>query len=197
MGAIQVQSKMVFALSMAPMGSARLPIARLLPIQEDSVPDMAVARPKCATLTAARRLLKHAVVALGMVHMGGARVMDAPPRHYKGSSIASNMVAGRRRSRAPWRAAPPLLTARASVANMAVAKVNARWLAALTRCTAFSRPARSTAGAVTASTHQDASGQQPSTAQIARSTPRRRRRIKEKTNGKSLCVRVSSSALAI
>ena len=138
---------------------------------------MAVAAQKCATLRAARLLLNHVAVVLGMVHMGGARLMDAPPRQHKGSSTASHTAAGRRGSRAPWRAAPPPLIARASAANMAVAKMNARWLAAPTRCTAFSRPAGRTAGAGTASTHQDASRLQPSTAQTARSTPRRRRRI--------------------
>ena len=193
LGAIQALGKMACARSMAPMGSARLTIARLPLIQEDCVADMAVAAKKCARLRTARRLLMPVAVAEGTVRMAGARLMDAPPRQHKDSSIASHTAAGRRRSRAPWRAAPPLLTARASAANMAVAKMNARSLAARTRSTAFSRPARSTAGAGTASTHQDASRLQQSTAQTARSTPRRRRRIEGKTNGKSLCGRVYSS----
>ena len=168
---------MAYALSMVPTASARLTIARVLLDQEDCVPGMAVAGRKCAALRAARLLLKHVVVVLGMVRMDGARMMGAPPRQHEGSSIASHTVAGRRGSRAPWRAAPPPLIAKASVVNMEAAIVNARSQAAPTTVTAFSRPAESTAGAVTASTHQDASRQQSSTAQTARSTPRRRRRI--------------------
>ena len=87
----------------------------------------------------------------------------------------------------------PLSKARASVTDMAVAELerNAGSQAAPTRCTAFSRPARRTAGVVTASTHQDASRLQPSTEQTARSTPRRRRRrVERKAIGKSLCGRV-------
>ena len=71
---------------------------------EDCVADMAAAAPNCATLRAARLLLLHVAVAVGMVPMGGARVMDAPPLHDKGSSIALHTAAGRRTSRAPWRA---------------------------------------------------------------------------------------------
>jgi len=196
LGAIQVLGKMVCALSMAPMGSARLTIAKRMLEHEDCVAGMAVAARKCATLKAARLLRVHAAVALGMVPMAGARLMDAPPLQHEGSSIASHTVAGRRGSRAPWRAAPPPLIAKASAANMAEAKMNAGLLAAPTRCTASSRRARSTAGAVIAST-QDASRQQQSTAQIARSTPRRRSRIEEKPNRKPLCGRVYSSAHSI
>ena len=153
---------MACAKGMAPTASARLTIARLLLVQEECVPDMAVAAcaRRCATLKAARLLLMPVAVVLGMVRMGGARLIDAPPRQHKDSSIAPHTVAARRRSRAPWRAAPPLLTAKASAVNMAVAKMNARSQAARSRSTAFSRPARRTAGAVTASTHQDASGLQ-------------------------------------
>ena len=255
LGAIQVLSKTACVQSMAPMGSARLTIARLLLLQEDFVSGMAVAASKCATLRAARLVPKHVAVASGTVRMAGARWMNAPPRHDKGSSIASHTVAGRS---APWRAAPPPLIAKASVANMAVAArkcatlkaarlvpkhvavaegmvrmAGARWMdapprhdkgssiashtavgrsapwraapppliakasvvnmvaakrnagswAAPAKVTAFSRPARRTAGEGTASTHQDASRLQQSTAQTARSTPRRRRRIERQTNG--------------
>jgi len=177
LGAIQVLSKTACALSMAPKRSARLTIALLLLNQEDCVAGMAVAARRCATLRAARLVPKHVVVALDMVPKGGATLMDAPPRQHKGSSIAPHTAAGRRRGRAPWRAAPPPLLAKASAANMAAAMVNARLLAVPTRCTAFSRPAGDTAGVGTASIHQDASRQQLSTAQTAGSTPRRRRRI--------------------
>jgi len=194
LGAIQALSKMGCAKSMAPKRSARLTIARLLLNQEDCVSDTAVATRKCATLRAARLVLKCVAVVAGMVLTAGARLMGAPPRQHKGSSIATHTAAGRRRSRAPWRAAPPPLIAKASAANMAAAMVNAGSQAAPAKCTAFSRPARRTAGAGTASTHQDASRQQPSTAQTARSTPRRkRRRIEGKTNGKSLYGHVHSS----
>ena len=197
MGAIQALSKTACARSMVPKRSARLTIARLLPTQEDCVSDMAVATRKCATLRAARLLLKHVAVVLGMVPLGGARLTDAPPRQHKVSSIVSHTVVGRSRGRAPWRAAPPPLLAGTSASNMAAAMVNDGSLAALMQVTAFSRPAGRTAGAGTASTHQDASRQQSSTAQIARSTPRRRRRIERKTNGNAVCVRVYSSALSL
>ena len=197
MGAIQALSKMGCAKSMAPKRSARLTIARLLLDREDCVADMAAAAPNCATLRAARLLLMHAAVAVGMVRMGGARLMDARPRQHKDSSIASHTAAGRRGSRAPWRAAPTPLLAKASAPNMAVAKINVGSQAAPTKVTAFSRPAGRTAGAVTASTHQVASRLQPSTAQTARSTPRRRRRIERKINGNAVCVRVYSSALML
>ena len=177
MGAIQVLSKIGCARSMAPTASARLTIALLLLNQEDCVAGMAVAARRCATLRAARLVPKHVVVALDMVPKGGATLMDAPPRQHKGSSIAPHTAAGRRRSRAPWRAAPPPQIARASAANMAAAIVNAGSQAAPAKSTAFSRPARRTAGVGTASTHQDASRLQQSTAQTARSTPIRRRRI--------------------
>ena len=177
LGAIQVLSKTACALSMAPKRSARLTIALLLLNQEDCVAGMAVAARRCATLRAARLVPKHVVVALDMVPKGGATLMDAPPRQHKGSSIAPHTAAGRRRGRAPWRAAPQPLLAKASAANMAAAMVNARLLAVPTRCTAFSRPAGDTAGVGTASIHQDALRQQLSTAQTAGSTPRRRRRI--------------------
>eukprot|EP00729_Bicosta_minor_P006233 gene6233-biopygen7144 len=64
----------------------------------------------CTTAAKARGLC--------MVLTAGARLMDAPPRQHEGLSIASNTAAGRRRSRAPWRAAPPPLIAKASVVNM-------------------------------------------------------------------------------
>ena len=170
LGAVKVLGKMASAASIVPSASARLLIARLLPNQEDCVSGMGAAARKCATLKAARLVLLHAAVASGMVHMAGVRLMGAPLRHDKGSSTASHTAAGRRRSRAPWRAAPPFLTARASVVNTAVAKGNAGSLTVLIESTAFSRPAGSTVGVGTASTHQDASCQQPSTAQTARST---------------------------
>ena len=168
---------MACAESMVPKRSACLTIARLLLEQEDCVAGMAVAARKCATLKAAGLLLKLAAVAEGMVRMDGARLMDASPWQHKGSSIASHTVAGRRRSRAPWRAAPPPLVQGVSAASTVGAMVNAGSQVAATTVAAFSRPARRTAGAVTASTHQDASRQQLSTAQTAGSTPRRRRRI--------------------
>ena len=186
LGAIQALSKMACAKSTAPTASARLTIARRMLKHEDCVADMAVAIPKCATLRVARLLLVPVAVAEGMVRMDGARSMDAPPQQHQGSSIASHTVGERRGSRAPWRAALLEFKARASVVNTAAAKMNAGSQAAPTKVTAFSRPARSTAGEGTASTHQDASRQQPSTAQIARSIPRRRRRIERKTNGESL-----------
>ena len=199
LGAIQALSKMGCAASTAPKRSARLKIARRMLTQEDCVPGMVAATRKCATLRAARLLLVPVAVAVGMVRMGGARLMGAPPRQDKGSSIASLTAAGRRRrgSRAPWRAAPPPLVQGVSVVNTVAAMANARSRAAPTTVTAFSRPARSTAGEGTASTHQDASRLQQSTAQIARSTPRRRRKIERKTNGKSLRGRVYSLALSI
>ena len=181
---------MACAASMAPKRSARLMIARLLLNHEDCVSGMAAATRKCAILRAARLVFKHMAVALGMVRMAGARLRDALPQQRKGSSIASHTAAGRRGSRAPWRAAPPPLLAKASAANMAAAKMNARSQAAPTISTAFSRPARRTAGAVTASTHQDAQRQQGGMAETVGSTPRRRRRIKRKVNGNALCVRV-------
>ena len=105
LGAIQVLSKMASAANTGRTASAPLTIARLLQTQEDCVPGMAA--PKCATLRAARRLLSHVAVALGMVRMDGASLMDAPPVQEKDSSIAANTVVGRRRNRAPWQAAPP------------------------------------------------------------------------------------------
>ena len=139
LGAIQALSKMGCAKSMVPKRSARLTIARLLLTDEDCVAGMVVAAPTCARLRAARRLLLHAAVAVGMVRMGGARLMDAPPQQEKGSSIAPHTAAGRRSSRAPWQAAPPPLNARVSVTDMAVAELerNAGSLAAATECTAF------------------------------------------------------------
>ena len=88
LNAIQELPKTACATNMAPTASARLTIARLLLNQEDCVPGMAAAVPKCATLRAARRVLKHVVVALGMVRMGGARLVDAPPWQHEDSSIA-------------------------------------------------------------------------------------------------------------
>ena len=99
LGAAKVLGKMACASSMAPMGSARLTIARLLLNQEDCVQGMAVAARKCATLRVAILLLEHAAGAIGMVRMAGARSMDAPPRQHMDSSIASHTAAGRRRSR--------------------------------------------------------------------------------------------------
>ena len=87
-------SKMACAISMASKKSAHLTIARLLLYQEDCATDMVAAR-KCATLRAARLVLLHAAVALGMARMGGARLMNAPPRQHKGSSIAPHTAVGR------------------------------------------------------------------------------------------------------
>ena len=197
MGAIQVLSKTACAISMVRRASARLTIAGLLLTQEDCVSDMVAAARKFATLRAARRVLKRVGVAKGMVRMGGASLVDAPPLHDKGSSIASHTAAGRLRGRAPWQAASPALVQGVSVVNTAAAEVNTESQAAPAECTAFSRPARRTAGEGTASTHQDASHLQPSTAQTARCTPIRRRGIERKMNGKSFCGHVYSSALSI
>ena len=112
LGAIQVLSKTACALSMVRTASARLTIARLLLNQEDCVPGMVAAARKCATSRAARVVLTLVAVALGMVRMGGATLTDAPPLQYKDPSIALHTAAGRRRSRALWRAASPPLIAR-------------------------------------------------------------------------------------
>ena len=68
---------------MAPTASARLTIAKRMLNQEDCVPGMAVTGRKCAKSRAARQLLEHAAVALGMVLTAGARMRNAPPRQHE------------------------------------------------------------------------------------------------------------------
>ena len=98
-GVIHVLSKMGCAKSMVPTASARLKIAKRMLAQEDCATVMAAR--KCATLRVARRLLLHGAVAVGMVRMAGARLMDALHQQEQGSSTASHTAVGRRRSRAP------------------------------------------------------------------------------------------------
>ena len=134
------------AASMVPMGSALSTTASPPSMQEEGVASMAVATGKCARLKAAALLHTLVVYVASMVHVDRASMMAATLTPDLDLNIAANTAVEGRRSRAPWRAAPPPLNARVSAPNTAAVQANATLQAAPTRWSAPSRPARRTAG---------------------------------------------------
>ena len=130
-----------------------------------------MAARKCARRKAAPLLLKRVACASRMVLVEHASLMDALPVQVMDLSIASN-TAERRASRALWRAAPPLLLARVSVPNTAVAeKINAGLRNAHPYQSANATSAQNMVGLVSAHTHQDAARLQSRQVATARGTP--------------------------
>ena len=120
-------------------------------------------------------LLKNVAFAPNMVHTESASLMVAPLTQYQGFNIATSTAVERRRHRALYRAAPPPLHARASVANMVVVLLNVGLQAAPTQWSAGSRPAQRTVGLVTVHC-QNAGRLQPRKVGTALSIPRNRTR---------------------
>ena len=153
---IQLLLVMECAESMVPVGSVLSNTATLLYKQEAGVASMAVAARKCARWKAAVVLHKHVVSVLSMVLMESACLVGALPTHDLDLNIAVNTAVERRTSRALWRAAPPPLIVRVSVASTAVVKLNAGLQNARLNQSASSTSARSMVGLASAHIHQDA-----------------------------------------
>ena len=141
------------ARSTALMGSARSAIAPLPPDQskkETATGIAGTATRKCARRKVALHLRKHVVSVESMVLKDSANLLAAPPTLSIVDLHIATFTAVERRSRAPWRAAPPPLPPEASARNMAVVQVNAGSQAAPTSWSAGSRPAGRTVERVTA-----------------------------------------------
>ena len=113
-----------FAVNMAPMGPACLTSAPLPSKPEAGASRTAVAAGKCAKKKVAPLLRKHAASVVNMVHVELATSQGAPPTPTLDLCIAPN-TAAERRSRAPWRDAPPTLTPRGSAQNTVAVQASA------------------------------------------------------------------------